>query len=79
MWISWSKEGKKLERVHRVALNLTRSQFPGGGGLEVSLLCHKKLCVNLTVVEARAPTWRGYTAATRDFDVGHRLPITFSN
>ena len=48
MWVSWLEKGKKLERGHRVALmvlvHLTRSQFPGGG-LEVSQLSHKKLCV----------------------------------
>ena len=59
LWVSWPEEGKKLERVHRVALmvqmHLTRSQFPGGG-LEVNHLCHKKLCVNPVhlVVEAHA-------------------------
>ena len=42
MWVRWPEEGKKLERVHRVALmvqmHLTRSQFPGGG-LEVNHVC----------------------------------------
>lgn len=49
MRVRWPEEGPKMERVHRVALmaqmRLTRSQFPGGH-LEVSHLCHKKLCVN---------------------------------
>lgn len=47
--VSWPEEGSKVERVHRVALmvemRLTRSQFPGAN-LEVSHLCHEKLCVN---------------------------------
>lgn len=47
--VLWPDEGSKLERVHRVALmvemRLMRSQFPGGN-LEVSHLCHEKLCVN---------------------------------
>ena len=49
MKVTWPEEGRKQEKVHRVALmvemHLTRSQFPGEG-LEVSHLCHKKLCVN---------------------------------
>ena len=39
----------KIERVHRVDLmvemGLTRSQFTGGK-LEVSHLCHEKICIN---------------------------------
>lgn len=47
--VGWPVEGSRVEKVHRVALmvemRLTRSQFPGAG-LEVSHLCHKKLCIN---------------------------------
>ena len=49
--VGWLVEGtcSKVEKVHRVALmvemRLTRSQFPDAG-LEVSHLCHKKLCIN---------------------------------
>ena len=49
MRVNWPLEGPKVERVHRVALvvemGLTRSHFPGGK-LEVSHLCHEKICVN---------------------------------
>lgn len=47
--VSWPNDGRKVKRVHLVALmvemHLTRSQFPGAN-LEVSHLCHAKLCVN---------------------------------
>ena len=49
MRVTWPEEGRKVELVHRVALmaemRRTPSQFPGRR-LEVSHLCHKKLCIN---------------------------------
>ena len=57
MWVRWPEEGKKLERVHRVALivqmYLTRSQIQGGG-LGVSHLFH-----NEAMHQPSAPGSRG--------------------
>ena len=84
MLISWTKEGKKLEKVHRVALKvqmyLTRSQFPGGG-LEVNYLCHKKLCVNPVhlVLEAHATNLESLHCRNQGFCCGLHCPIVFSN
>lgn len=49
MRVRWKEEWTKLEWVHRVAfmaqMRWTWLKFPGGH-LEVSHLCHSKLCIN---------------------------------
>lgn len=53
--VNWPREGKKVEKAHRVALMLkwrvTKSDFPAvgvdGGPVECSHLCHNKICVNV--------------------------------
>ena len=47
--VDWPAEGSKVEKVNWVALmvemKLTRSHFQDAG-LDVSHICHKKLCIN---------------------------------
>ena len=54
MWIRWPDNRRTIERVHRVAFMVRyrwlRDEFPRGyiqgSILEVSHLCHQKLCIN---------------------------------
>ena len=78
--IGWQAEGSKVEHVHRVALlvkmRLTRSQFPDAG-LEVSHLCHKKLCINpmhLTI-ESHATNQERIHCVLQGWCYGARQPV----
>ena len=72
MQVNWPLVGPKVEGVHRVALmveiDLTQSQFPGGR-LEVSHLCHEKLCVNPVhfVLEPHARNREGAEVQKQEF------------